>query len=75
MRAYGEEEVARTVSRARVARRIAAGAAYGGGSIGLIGAAGIGLLLAEVRMAKRSVGGGSRPGTAEWEWVVRAGLR
>lgn len=57
----GYEEV--TVSRARVARRIAAGAAYGGGSIGLIGAATVGLVLAEMRLAKRSVGGGHAPQT------------
>ena len=58
---YGYEEVAAAydeMSRARVARRIAAGAAYGGGGIGLSGAATVGLVLAEVRMAKRSVGGG-----------------
>lgn len=47
------------MSRARVARRIAAGAAYGGGGIGLIGAAAVGVVLAEVQLAKRSVGGGS----------------
>lgn len=45
-------------SRARVARRIAAGAAYGGGGIGLLGAAGVGLVLAEVQLAKRTVGTG-----------------
>lgn len=49
------------MSRARVARRIAAGAAYGGGSIGLVGAAAVGVLLAEVQLAKRSVGGGRAP--------------
>ncbi|MFF4254458.1 SGNH/GDSL hydrolase family protein [Streptomyces sp. NPDC001663] len=48
-----------SMSRARVARRIAAGAAYGGGGIGLAGAAAVGLLLAEVQMAKRHVGNGS----------------
>lgn len=55
------------MSRARVARRIAAGAAYGGGGIGLLGAATVGLLLAEVQMAKRQVGNGSvpRPPSAE----------
>ncbi|MFJ9905130.1 SGNH/GDSL hydrolase family protein [Streptomyces sp. NPDC101152] len=47
------------MSRARVARRIAAGAAYGGGGIGLAGAAAMGLLLAEVQLAKRHVGNGS----------------
>ncbi|MFH9983688.1 SGNH/GDSL hydrolase family protein [Streptomyces sp. NPDC017179] len=47
------------MSRARVARRIAAGAAYGGGGLGLVGAAAVGLLLAEVRMARRHVGNGT----------------
>ena len=50
-----------SMSRARAARRIAAGAAYGGGGIGLAGAAAVGLLLAEVRLAKRQVGNGSSP--------------
>ncbi|WP_179203297.1 SGNH/GDSL hydrolase family protein, partial [Streptomyces griseiscabiei] len=50
-----------SMSRARVARRIAAGAAYGGGGIGLLGAAAVGVLLAEVRMAKRVVGNGHSP--------------
>ena len=49
------------MSRARVARRIAAGAAYGGGSVGLIGAATVGVVLAEVQLAKRQVGGGTAP--------------
>ncbi|QGZ52925.1 MULTISPECIES: SGNH/GDSL hydrolase family protein [Streptomyces] len=44
-----------------MARRIAAGAAYGGGSIGLLGVAAVGVLLAEVQLAKRSVGGGVAP--------------
>ncbi|WP_164254534.1 MULTISPECIES: SGNH/GDSL hydrolase family protein [unclassified Streptomyces] len=44
-----------------MARRIAAGAAFGGGSVGLLGAAGVGLVLAEVQLAKRSVGGGTAP--------------
>ncbi|MFE9838466.1 SGNH/GDSL hydrolase family protein [Streptomyces sp. NPDC005551] len=48
-----------SLSRARVARRIAAGAAYGGGGIGLVGAAAVGVVLAEVRLAKRQVGNGS----------------
>jgi lysophospholipase L1-like esterase len=47
------------MSRARVARRIAAGAAYGGGGIGLVGAATVGLVLAEVRLARRQVGNGT----------------
>jgi lysophospholipase L1-like esterase len=45
------------MSRARTARRIAAAAAYGGGGIGLLGGAAIGLLLTEVRLARRVVGG------------------
>ncbi len=49
------------MSRARVARRIAAGAAYGGGGIGLVGAAAVGIFLAEVQLAKRSVGDGRAP--------------
>ncbi|MEU9991936.1 SGNH/GDSL hydrolase family protein [Streptomyces sp. NPDC048045] len=48
-----------SMSRARVARRIAAGAAYGGGGVGLAGAAAVGLLLAELQMARRHVGNGS----------------
>ncbi|WP_078512037.1 SGNH/GDSL hydrolase family protein, partial [Streptomyces sp. e14] len=48
-----------SMSRARVARRIAAGAAYGGGGLGLAGAAAVGLLLAEVRLARRHVGNGA----------------
>ncbi|MFD7296927.1 SGNH/GDSL hydrolase family protein [Streptomyces sp. NPDC059897] len=49
-------------SRARVARRIAAGAAYGGGGIGLLGAATVGVVLAEVQIARRQVGNhGSEP--------------
>ncbi|MFC5805515.1 SGNH/GDSL hydrolase family protein [Streptomyces formicae] len=44
-----------------MARRIAAGAAYGGGGIGLLGAAAVGVVLAEVQLAKRSVGGGTAP--------------
>ncbi|MFJ8233097.1 SGNH/GDSL hydrolase family protein [Streptomyces sp. NPDC094448] len=44
-----------------MARRIAAGAAYGGGGVGLVGVAAVGVLLAEVQLAKRSVGGGIAP--------------
>ncbi|MCF3105511.1 SGNH/GDSL hydrolase family protein [Streptomyces roseoverticillatus] len=46
-----------TTSRARVARRIASAAAYGGGGIGLIGATAAGVLLTEMRLARRVVGG------------------
>ncbi|MFI9105607.1 SGNH/GDSL hydrolase family protein [Streptomyces fildesensis] len=45
------------MSRARVARRIATAAAYGGGGISLLGGAAVGVLLAEVSLAKRVVGG------------------
>ncbi|NEC36480.1 SGNH/GDSL hydrolase family protein, partial [Streptomyces rubrogriseus] len=48
-----------SMSRARVARRIAAGAAYGGGGIGLAGAAAVGLVVAEVQLARRRVGVGT----------------
>lgn len=51
-----------SMSRARVARRIAAGAAYGGGGVGLVGAAVVGLVLAEVRMARTAVGNGNSGG-------------
>lgn len=47
------------MSRARVARRIAAGAAYGGGSVGLAGAATVGLLVAQAQLARRRVGNGT----------------
>ncbi|WP_078901310.1 SGNH/GDSL hydrolase family protein [Actinacidiphila yeochonensis] len=44
-------------TRARVARRIATAAAVGGGGVSLLGGAAVGLLLTEVRLAKRVVGG------------------
>lgn len=43
--------------RARAARRIAAAAAYGGGGVGLLGGAVLGVLLTEVALARRVVGG------------------
>jgi len=45
------------MSRATVARRIATAAAFGGGGISLLGGAAVGVLLTEVRLAKRVVGG------------------
>ncbi|MQS04056.1 SGNH/GDSL hydrolase family protein, partial [Streptomyces alkaliterrae] len=45
------------MSRATVARRIVTAAAYGGGGIGLLGGAAVGLLLAEAQLARRRVGG------------------
>ncbi|MEU4897461.1 SGNH/GDSL hydrolase family protein [Streptomyces sp. NPDC044780] len=50
-----------SMSRARVARRIAAAAAYGGGGIGLLGGVTAVLLLTEVSHAKRVVGGSEDP--------------
>ncbi|MFK4274175.1 SGNH/GDSL hydrolase family protein, partial [Streptomyces milbemycinicus] len=50
-----------SMSRARVARRIAAAAAYGGGGIGLLGGMAAVLVLTEVSHAKRVVGGGEDP--------------
>lgn len=44
------------VSRARVARRIATAAAYGGGGLGLLGVGLVGLLVTESRLAIRAVG-------------------
>ncbi|MEU7181422.1 MULTISPECIES: SGNH/GDSL hydrolase family protein [Streptomyces] len=48
-----------TMSRARVARRIATAAAVGGGGVGLLGVAAAGVLLTEVRLARRTVGNSS----------------
>jgi lysophospholipase L1-like esterase len=44
------------MSRATRARRIAAAAAYGGGGLGMLGAAGFGLLMAEAKLARRWIG-------------------
>jgi lysophospholipase L1-like esterase len=44
------------MSRARRARRIAAAAAFGGGGLGMLGAAGFGLLVAEAKLARRTIG-------------------
>ncbi|MEV4434067.1 SGNH/GDSL hydrolase family protein [Streptomyces sp. NPDC049555] len=44
-------------ARARAARRIAAAAAYGGGGVGVLGGAALGVLLTEVALARRVVGG------------------
>lgn len=43
-------------STARVARRIATAAAYGGGSVGLVGSLAFGVLLAEAQLARRQIG-------------------
>ncbi|MBW1602767.1 SGNH/GDSL hydrolase family protein [Streptomyces sp. JJ66] len=44
------------MSRASVARRIAAAAAYGGGGIGLLSGATIGLMAAEAQLTRRRIG-------------------
>jgi lysophospholipase L1-like esterase len=44
------------MSRARRARRIAAAAAFGGGGIGALGVAGLGVLVAEAKLARRWIG-------------------
>ena len=44
------------MSRIRQARRIAAAAAFGGGGLAGIGAAGVGVLLAEAQLARRWIG-------------------
>ena len=44
------------VSRARRARKIAVAAVYGGGGIGLVGAGAAGLITAEARLARRTIG-------------------
>ncbi|MFC7470338.1 SGNH/GDSL hydrolase family protein [Actinomadura keratinilytica] len=61
-----------------MARRIAAGAAYGGGGIGLLGVAGVGVLLAEAQLAKRSVGSqgnGAAPPRADGVYGRAFGIR
>lgn len=44
------------MSRTGRARRIAAAAAYGGGGLGLLGLAGVGVLVGEARLARRLIG-------------------
>ncbi|TDC11089.1 SGNH/GDSL hydrolase family protein [Streptomyces sp. 8K308] len=46
------------MSRARVARRIATAAAYGGGGLSVLGGAAAGLLLTEAQYARRRLGAG-----------------
>ncbi|WP_199827643.1 SGNH/GDSL hydrolase family protein [Streptomyces specialis] len=55
------------MSRARVARRIATAAAFGGGGISLVGGAAAGLVLTEMRYARRRLGHGpdAEPPVAE----------
>jgi len=44
------------MSRIRAARRIAAAAAFGGGGLAGLGAAGLGVLVAEAKLARRQIG-------------------
>ncbi|MCB5907552.1 SGNH/GDSL hydrolase family protein [Streptomyces pinistramenti] len=65
-----------TLSRARVARRIATAAALGGSGIGLLGVAAAGLLLTEVRLARRTVGGSKEtPPSADGRYGAAFGHR
>jgi lysophospholipase L1-like esterase len=57
------------VSRATQARRIATAAAYGGGGLGLLTAAGWGLLLGQAKLARRWVGPpATRPPVGDGVW-------
>ncbi|MFH8370864.1 SGNH/GDSL hydrolase family protein [Streptomyces sp. NPDC018031] len=65
-----------SMSRARVARRIAAAAAYGGGGVGLVGGMAAGLLLTEVSLAKRVIGdSGASPPSADGRYGFAFALR
>lgn len=64
------------MTRARAARRIAAAAAYGGGGIGLLGGATLGVLVAEVHLARRRVGGSDEePPRADGRYGAAFGRR
>ena len=57
------------MSRASQARRIATAAAYGGGGLGLLTAAGWGLLLGQAKLARRWVGPpAARPPVGDGVW-------
>lgn len=56
------------MSRASRARRIVTGAAYGGGGLGLLGAAVFGVLVGEAKLARRWVG------TPEYDAPVTDGV-
>lgn len=63
------------MSRARRARKIAAAAAYGGGSLTLLGAASFGVLVAEAKLARRWVGTpGGRPPVADGQYGAGGGM-
>jgi len=61
------------MSRASRARRIAAAAAYGGGGLGVLGAAGFGLLVAEAKLARRWIGRPLRRDGLESDQVFGSG--
>jgi hypothetical protein len=45
------------VGKAAAARKLAAAAAYGGGGVSVLGASLVGILTAEARLARRTIGG------------------
>jgi lysophospholipase L1-like esterase len=62
------------MTRARRARRIAAAALYGGGGLGLLTAAGYGLLIGEAKLARRWVGNPTgQPPAADGVWGIGGG--
>lgn len=62
------------MSRARVARRIATAAAYGGGGISVLGGAVIGLLLTQAQIARRQIGvNGDDPPAADGRYGTELG--
>ena len=62
------------MSRASQARRIAAAAIYGGGGLGMLGAAGFGLLAAEAKLARRWIGRPFSHDGLQGEWEFGSGI-
>lgn len=60
------------MGRARAARRLAAAALYGGGGLGVVGGAAIGVLKTEARLARRALGtSDERPPSPEGRYGAR----
>jgi lysophospholipase L1-like esterase len=62
------------MSRASRARRIAAAAVYGGGGLGVLGAAGFGLLAAEAKLARRWIGRPFSHDGLQGDWEFGSGV-
>lgn len=62
------------MGRASRARRIAAAAVYGGGGLGMLGAAGLGLLAAEAKLARRWIGRPFTEDGLQGEWEFGSGV-